>query len=130
MAKSRWSPNAMPRNSAISVAIITAIKGMEYAILAYLLLNLDRVRSTNDLPATIPSFPERYCSSIATALAIHTTHSRSNPWREPEAMLLPKFPGSIYATLTMVAGPKSLSKRSSLTYDGNNLDYFNFLRLD
>ena len=108
----RWKPRAIPRNSAISVARIIMKRARKYRVFqsrANLTPSSLEKTYSGIVTPTRPIFPAMYWNSMAMSPESHTIHSSLRPKVEPAAMLEPKLPGSMYATLTMTAGPRASS---------------------
>ncbi len=60
-------------------------------------------------PVAIPSLAERYCTTMAIALAETTVHSSRYRKLLPALVLMAMFPGSTNATAATNAGPSSPS---------------------
>src|SRR5829696_9119149 len=103
---SRCSPIAAPTNSARSVAI-AMISACTHSPRDTGLRKCSRHSSGRSIPVAMPTFADRYCTSIAITFAATTTQARAYPCRAPAAMLVAKLPGSTYATAATNAGPSS-----------------------
>src|SRR3954451_4600661 len=103
---SSCSAIAPPSTSARSVAMVTTSAWAQ-----------SRTRGTrpyrsrhisgSERPVTVPSFAERYCTSMAARPAATTTQTSLVPSSAPACVFVAKFPGSTYATATTSPGPQA-----------------------
>jgi len=94
MPNSSWSPMADPITSARSQAAMATSQRIHNATLTEAGYR-SRHAWARSRPETSPSRAERLWRRIAMALDITRTQTRAYPYREPAAMSVAQFPGSM-----------------------------------
>ncbi len=62
------------------------------------------------IPVAMPTFADRYWTSIAMRFATTMTQTSRKPYFAPPATFVAKLPGSMYAMAATNAGPSSASR--------------------